>query len=341
MSESSVTARERRLSNAARTWRELEWRAMRTDSGAARSRPRSSPTMPARPWRRSPRSSGSPSSSASRPTRTRSVPRRAWWRRSRREAAASTSTPTGAATALREALGHRSACRAEQIVVGNGADELIALIALAAFEPGDEVVLPHPSFEPYDDRWPSSAGAARRPKPAGWLRDRPRRRAAPDHAAHQGGLRLLAAQPGDDHHSAGGPRRLPRLRSAPIRRSSSSTRRTGTSATIPSIPDGVALLAQLPAAGHRCARSPRSPRWPAFAWAMRWRSAETHRPPQPRARALQRQPARPGRRPGRARGRGPLEQEPAGGHRGARLPLAQSWPAAGSPSRRRRRTSCS
>jgi histidinol-phosphate aminotransferase len=33
--------------------------------------------------------------------------------------------------------------------VGNGADELIGLIALAAFEPGDEVVVPHPSFEPY------------------------------------------------------------------------------------------------------------------------------------------------------------------------------------------------
>src|SRR5439155_1607115 len=36
-----------------------------------------------------------------------------------------------------------------QIVVGNGADELITLIALAAFDPGDEVAMPHPSFEPY------------------------------------------------------------------------------------------------------------------------------------------------------------------------------------------------
>ena len=35
------------------------------------------------------------------------------------------------------------------LVVGNGADELIGLIARAAFEPGDEVILPHPSFEPY------------------------------------------------------------------------------------------------------------------------------------------------------------------------------------------------
>ena len=37
----------------------------------------------------------------------------------------------------------------EQILVGNGADELIMLIACAVLEAGDEVVIPHPSFEPY------------------------------------------------------------------------------------------------------------------------------------------------------------------------------------------------
>ena len=32
---------------------------------------------------------------------------------------------------------------------GNGADELLALLARAAYDPGDEVVVPHPAFEPY------------------------------------------------------------------------------------------------------------------------------------------------------------------------------------------------
>jgi histidinol-phosphate aminotransferase len=57
--------------------------------------------------------------------------------------------PDGAATALREALAERLGVVPEQLVVGNGADELIGIIAWAALEPGDEVVVPHPSFEPY------------------------------------------------------------------------------------------------------------------------------------------------------------------------------------------------
>lgn len=57
--------------------------------------------------------------------------------------------PDGASNALREAVGRRLGVAPDQIVVGNGADELIALIAWAAFDPGDEVVVPQPSFEPY------------------------------------------------------------------------------------------------------------------------------------------------------------------------------------------------
>lgn len=57
--------------------------------------------------------------------------------------------PDGGSTALREALARALALSPAQIVVGNGADELITLIALAAFDPGDEVIMPHPSFEPY------------------------------------------------------------------------------------------------------------------------------------------------------------------------------------------------
>ena len=58
--------------------------------------------------------------------------------------------PDGGSNALREALGRSLGVAPNQIVVGNGADELIALIAAAGFEPGDDVIVPAPSFEPYE-----------------------------------------------------------------------------------------------------------------------------------------------------------------------------------------------
>jgi len=67
----------------------------------------------------------------------------------RREAASIHLYPDGGSGALRDALARGLGISPAQIVVGNGADELITLIALAAFEPGDEIVMPHPSFEPY------------------------------------------------------------------------------------------------------------------------------------------------------------------------------------------------
>jgi histidinol-phosphate aminotransferase len=57
--------------------------------------------------------------------------------------------PDGGACELREALGRRLGVHPGQIIVGNGADELLALLAWAALEPGDEIVVPHPCFEPY------------------------------------------------------------------------------------------------------------------------------------------------------------------------------------------------
>jgi histidinol-phosphate aminotransferase len=67
----------------------------------------------------------------------------------RREASHVHLYPDGGSTALREALARELRISPAQAVVGNGADALITLIALAAFDPGDEVVMPHPSFEPY------------------------------------------------------------------------------------------------------------------------------------------------------------------------------------------------
>ncbi|MBI4637077.1 MAG: histidinol-phosphate transaminase [Candidatus Rokubacteria bacterium] len=67
-----------------------------------------------------------------------------------REAARAHLYPDGSSGELRAALGERLGVSPGQIIAGNGADELLALIAWAAFEPGDEVVVPHPAFEPYE-----------------------------------------------------------------------------------------------------------------------------------------------------------------------------------------------
>lgn len=67
----------------------------------------------------------------------------------KREAARVHLYPDGGSTRLREALGARLGVPPEWIVAGNGADEVLTLIARAAYEPGDEIVIPHPAFEPY------------------------------------------------------------------------------------------------------------------------------------------------------------------------------------------------
>ena len=88
-----------------------------------------------------------------------------------REAARVHLYPDGGATALRAALARRLGVTPGELLVGNGADELIGLIARAAFEPGDEVVVPEPSFEPYGIS-ATIAGARAVPSPlAGYATD--------------------------------------------------------------------------------------------------------------------------------------------------------------------------
>ena len=82
----------------------------------------------------------------------------------RREAERSHLYPDGGSSALRDALGRALGISPEQVVAGNGADELIALVALAAFDPGDEAVVPAPSFEPYTSVV-TLAGGVVRPSP--------------------------------------------------------------------------------------------------------------------------------------------------------------------------------
>ena len=57
--------------------------------------------------------------------------------------------PDGGSQTLRRTLAGRLGVGPAQIAVGNGADELLALIAWAVLNSGDEVVVPTPSFEPY------------------------------------------------------------------------------------------------------------------------------------------------------------------------------------------------
>lgn len=67
----------------------------------------------------------------------------------RREAPRVHLYPDGGSTSLRAALGRWLGVGPEWLIVGNGADEILGLIARAAFEPGDEVLIPDPAFEPY------------------------------------------------------------------------------------------------------------------------------------------------------------------------------------------------
>lgn len=81
-----------------------------------------------------------------------------------REAARVHLYPDGGCLELRHALAARLGVAPEQVIAGNGADELLSLIAWAALEPGDEVVVPQPSFEPYTTVV-ELAGASLRPSP--------------------------------------------------------------------------------------------------------------------------------------------------------------------------------
>jgi histidinol-phosphate aminotransferase len=67
----------------------------------------------------------------------------------RREAPRVHLYPDGGATELRETLGQRLDVAPDWLLVGNGADELLEILARAAFEPADEIVIPDPAFEPY------------------------------------------------------------------------------------------------------------------------------------------------------------------------------------------------
>ncbi len=72
--------------------------------------------------------------------------------------------PDGGAPALAEAVAAALGVAPAQVLFGNGGDEIITLVARALLDPGDEVVVPEPSFEPYTTAV-RLAGAAVVPSP--------------------------------------------------------------------------------------------------------------------------------------------------------------------------------
>jgi histidinol-phosphate aminotransferase len=57
--------------------------------------------------------------------------------------------PDGSGFYLRQAVAKRHGVTAEQIVLGNGSNELIELLARTFLQPGEEAIVPHPSFVVY------------------------------------------------------------------------------------------------------------------------------------------------------------------------------------------------
>ncbi len=57
--------------------------------------------------------------------------------------------PDGSGHYLRQALAKRHGLTPEHIVLGNGSNELIELVVRTFLQPGDEAVIPHPSFVVY------------------------------------------------------------------------------------------------------------------------------------------------------------------------------------------------
>src|SRR5258706_15071110 len=68
--------------------------------------------------------------------------------------------PDGGGMRLREALADRYDVPVEQVVLGNGADELIRFAALATLDPGGRAGFPWPAFQSYPTAVASAAGEA-------------------------------------------------------------------------------------------------------------------------------------------------------------------------------------
>lgn len=62
----------------------------------------------------------------------------------------------------RERIAAYTGAPSQRIIIGNGSDELIDLLLLATIDPGDEVIVPTPTFGVYESRTPLFGGVVRR-----------------------------------------------------------------------------------------------------------------------------------------------------------------------------------
>jgi histidinol-phosphate aminotransferase len=110
-----------------------------------------SPYVPASRFPISPANSGSTrrASSSSHRTRIRSGRARASSRRSARAAAEATRYPDGAGFELKDVLAKRFTVAPEQIVLGNGSNDILELVAHAVLHPGASAVYAQHSFAVY------------------------------------------------------------------------------------------------------------------------------------------------------------------------------------------------
>ncbi|MBX6341922.1 MAG: histidinol-phosphate transaminase [Thermomicrobiaceae bacterium] len=69
--------------------------------------------------------------------------------------------PDADQTAARQRVAEYAGAPAERIIIGNGSDELIDLLLLATIDPGDEVIVPTPTFGVYLSRPPLFGGVVR------------------------------------------------------------------------------------------------------------------------------------------------------------------------------------
>ena len=110
--------------------------------------------------------------------------------------------PDGGAPALAAAVAETLGISPRQLIFGNGGDEILTILARALLDPGDEVVVPDPSFEPYTHDGPARRRQGR-DEPAPRLPDRPGRRPGAHRAAHQARVPVEPAQPDGDRARPG------------------------------------------------------------------------------------------------------------------------------------------
>ena len=179
--------------------------------------------------------------------------------------------PDGSGFYLRQALAKKHGVTPDQVVLGNGSNELIELLVRTFLRPGDEAVVPHPSFVVYP-MIVQAAGGIRVDGDAQGPPARPRRDGARDHADDEDRLRREPEQPDRDHRDRRRGRALHGARArAHDRRLRRGVHRVRAG---PRLPGHARLPSSRGARWSSCARSRRRRASPGCGWATAWPIAD-------------------------------------------------------------------